>query len=215
MCFFATDFIINNIFLKISLRGLLETLDRKLINAVSNPLFGDSLTSKTINTPKIFVLCIGMILMLVPAVSAGQGQAVYSGKDVKNPTDAVTYSIVPAGESSPSTGDPRVPLLTTGTLKQGVSYASYLNIGSGIHWLETDLNWGVTSNSLSITIYNPSNNNLGTYSDSSDGKLDGRIHMSIYPSSGYLAQGRWTFTVKGVKVSGTTGQKYTLNFYTH
>jgi hypothetical protein len=173
------------------------------------------MTSKTINTPKLLVLFIAILFTLVPAVTATPEHAVYSAKDVNKPTDKTSYSIVPAAEeSSPNTGNPRVSSQTVGTAYKGKSYNSYINIGP-VNWLEVDLKWGVASNSLSLTIYNPSGSNLGTYYDSSDGKIDGRIHIAIYPSSRYLDQGRWTFTTKGVTVSGTKGQSYTLYFYTH
>lgn len=98
---------------------------------------------------------------------------------------------------------------------QGQTRYYYITIGSGVNRLEVVLNWGVVTNSLALTIYDPSRTNWGTYHDNSDGIVDGKIHLSIYPKSGetYVKQGQWTFPVKGESVSGT--QSFTITFITH
>ncbi len=82
-----------------------------------------------------------------------------------------------------------------------------------MNFLEVDLNWGDTSDSLTLTIYTPSGSKLGTYRDSSDGSTNGRIHLNIDPSQGYVQQGTWKFNVYGESVSGT--EDYTFNVYQH
>lgn len=159
------------------------------------------------------MLCIGILLAVVPAVSAGQGHDLYTGKNVNKDTTEISYIILPAEESSPIDSSPVTNSQSSTTLRQGQVYYSKLNINTVVKWLEVDLYWGVTANSLSLNVKNPKGVNLGTYKDSADGKTDGRIHISIYPSTGYVEKGTWVFTVKGDSVSGT--QNYRLIFYTH
>ena len=89
-----------------------------------------------------------------------------------------------------------------------------MSVGSGVNYLEVDLNWGDTGDSLTLKIYNPSGTQVGgTYRDSSDGSVNGRIHLNITPSSGYVQQGSWKFKVYGESVSGS--ESYTFNVYQH
>ena len=170
--------------------------------------------SKIINTPKIFVLCIGIILAVVPAVSASQGHAAKSGTELNKADAGISYNILPAEESSISTVDPRISSLSTLYIKKGeTTYISSPSFGSTVKWLEVDLKWGNTGSSLELTIYSPLGSNLGTYYDKSDGRLDGRTHLYIYPNTVYIEPGKWKFKVYGASVSGT--QSYTLNCYTH
>lgn len=101
------------------------------------------------------------------------------------------------------------------TISNGQTRYYSLNIGPGVTCIEVSLNWGVKTNSLSLTINNPARNNLGTYFDNIDGVIDGKVHVYVYPNAGesYMAQGKWAFTVKGESVSGT--QNFTITFYTH
>jgi hypothetical protein len=172
------------------------------------------LTSKIINTPKIFVLCIGIVLAVVPAVSASQGNTVKSGTELNKAASGINYNVLPAEETAISTDNPRISSLSTLYIKKGgTTYISSPNLGSAVNWLEVDLKWGNTGNSLDLTIYSPSGSCLGTYYDKSDGRLDGRTHLYIYPSTRYIKPGKWKFKVYGASVSGT--QSYTLNCYTH
>ncbi|MDI9395252.1 MAG: hypothetical protein QM426_07475 [Euryarchaeota archaeon] len=88
-----------------------------------------------------------------------------------------------------------------------------VNVGSGVNYLEVDLNWEDTSDSLTLSVYTPSGNKIGTYRDSSDGSTNGRIHLIIDPSQGYVQQGTWKFKVYGESVSGT--EDYTFSFAMH
>ena len=82
-----------------------------------------------------------------------------------------------------------------------------------MNYLEVDLNWGDTSDSLTLSIYTPSGSNLGTYRDNYDESVNGMIRLNIDPSQGYVQQGTWSFKVYGESVSGT--QSYTFNVYQH
>ena len=103
--------------------------------------------------------------------------------------------------------------MSTQYISQGQTINHYVSVGSGISWLEVDLNWGDTSDSLALTVYSLSGTNLGTYHDNSDGSVNGRIHIGIYPSQGYIEQGIWRFKVYGESVSGT--QSYAFHVYGH
>lgn len=115
----------------------------------------------------------------------------------------------------PSKGDaPPVPVIDIyDSITQGQTKTYYTDVGTGVNWLEVDLNWGDKTDSLSLTIYKPSGSSIGTYYDSSDGIIDGRIHIDIVPSQGYVESGRWRFEVYGVSVVGT--EDYTFNVYQH
>ncbi|MDW7727684.1 MAG: hypothetical protein SCH70_11355, partial [Candidatus Methanoperedens sp.] len=89
----------------------------------------------------------------------------------------------------------------------------YTDVGSGVNWLEVDLNWGNKANSLSLTIYKPGGSSIGTYYDSSDGVIDGRIHIDIVPGQGYVEAGQWKYEAYGVSVVGT--EDYNFNVAQH
>lgn len=153
------------------------------------------------------------MFFLVLSVSTGYGQVYKDKLDIGTKPER-SYTVSPAGESAINTDDSRIYSQATYKIEKGATkYHSSPNLGSGIHWLEVDLRWGVSSNSLALVIYSPSNNILGTYHDNSDGKIDGRIHLSIYPSTGYIEPGKWKFKIDGESISGT--QSYTFNLYGH
>ena len=136
----------------------------------------------------------------------------------KKKHNAEEYKVEPCTDSAPNTdvnnlAPQKARAKAIYSISNGQTRYYYLNVGSGVHWLEVDLNWGNTANTLSLNILNPSRANLGTYFDNADGKIDGRTHLSIYPNGEYVAQGKWVFKVKGDSVSGT--QHYTIMFYTH
>ena len=114
----------------------------------------------------------------------------------------------------PSSGEtPPVSILIYDSITQGQTKTYYTNVGSAVNWLEVDLNWGDKTDSLSLTIYTPSGSSIGTYYDSSDGVIDGRIHIDIVPSQGYVESGQWKYEVYGVSVVGT--EDYNFNVYQH
>jgi hypothetical protein len=53
-------------------------------------------------------------------------------------------------------------------------------VGSGVNYLEVDLDWGDPTDSLSLTMYTPGGSNLGTYYDCGGG----RIHLDRVPNEG-------------------------------
>ena len=114
----------------------------------------------------------------------------------------------------PSSGEtPPVSIQISDSITQSQTKTYYTNVGTGVNWLEVDLNWGNKANSLSLTIYKPSGSSIGTYYDSSDGVIDGRIHIDVVPGQGYVEAGQWMYKVYGVSVTGT--EDYTFNVYQH
>jgi len=114
----------------------------------------------------------------------------------------------------PSTGEtPPVSILVYDSITQGQTKTYYTDVGTGVRWLEVDLNWGDRTDSLSLTIYTPSGSNLGTFYDIDDGIIDGRIHLDIVPNQDYVEPGLWKYKVYGVYVIGT--EDYTFNVYQH
>lgn len=105
------------------------------------------------------------------------------------------------------------PLTVTDSVKQGETKRHQFYVGSGVRWLEVNLDWTSPSDSLTLTIYTPSWVKIGTYHDIDDGVLDGKIHIDIVPNSGYVEPGVWTFDVYGERVA--TQRTYNLNVYQH
>lgn len=153
-------------------------------------------------------------MLFVPAASAEEEHTLNSADqdNLVSTNNKVDYIISPSEDSS-DTENP-VSILSTQSITQGQTINHYVSVGSGVNYLEVDLNWGDTSDSLTLKIYNPSGTQVGgTYRDSSDGSVNGRIHLNIDPSQGYVQQGSWKFKVYGETVSGT--QSYTFNVYQH
>lgn len=159
------------------------------------------------------ILCIIIGLMAVPAASAEESYAENSDTKVTLDSAGNDYVVSPSTENSSDTENSISLLRLTQYITQGQTITHNVNVGSGVNYLEVDLNWGDTSDSLTLSIYTPSGSNLGTYRDSSDGSVNGRIHLNIDPSQGYVEQGTWKFKVYGESVSGT--QSYTLGVALH
>ncbi|WP_292345593.1 MULTISPECIES: hypothetical protein [unclassified Methanoregula] len=98
--------------------------------------------------------------------------------------------------------------MSTGTIGQGqtVYYSKY--VSSGTMAIYPDLNWGDTSDSLTLTISAP-DATLGPYNDASDGVINGRIYLSVSKPSG-LTPGSWSFRVYGEHVTGVQGFSFNV-----
>lgn len=174
----------------------------------SYPLLGD-----TMKTWKVCVLCIITGLLAVPAVSAKEECAVNSGTEDALASTVKDYIVSPWTENFLSTENSVSSLRSTQYISQGQTITHNVNVGSGVDYLEVDLNWGDTSDSLTLSIYTPSGSKIGTYRDNYDGSVNGRIRLNIDPSQGYVVQGTWIFKVYGESVSGT--EDYTFNVAQH
>ncbi|AKB81826.1 hypothetical protein MSBR3_1248 [Methanosarcina barkeri 3] len=161
---------------------------------------------------KMLILCFIIGLIAVPTVSAEKGYAENSKNKVVLDSADKDYIVSSWIENSSGTEN-LLSILLTQSISQGQTITNNVNVGSGVNYLEVDLNWGDTSDSLTLSVYTPSGSKLGTYSDNSDGSVNGRIRINIDPSQGYVQQGTWKFKVYGESISGT--QSYTFNVYQH
>ena len=85
-------------------------------------------------------------------------------------------------------------ILISNSIREGQTMYYYSDVESGANYLEVDLDWGDSTDSLSLTIYAPDGSNTRTYYDADDETVDGRIHLDIVPNQGgYLEPGRWRF----------------------
>ena len=128
-----------------------------------------------------------------------------SGVSAQDVDNSAGYSVTPAG----SMHLPRVlsPMIA-GSITQGQSnWYSYV-VPSGKTSITTDLNWGDTSDSLSLTIFAP-DGTLGPYYDSADGVTNGRINLAISRPTG-LAPGTWNFKVYGYQVTGSQSYNFVI-----
>ncbi|MDI9395282.1 MAG: hypothetical protein QM426_07630 [Euryarchaeota archaeon] len=160
---------------------------------------------------KMLILCIITGLIAVPAVSAEKEYSENSKSKVVLYSADKNYIVSPWTENSFDTENSVYSLRSTQYITQGQTINHNVNVGSGVSYLEVDLNWGDTSDSLTLSIYTPTGSKVGTYRDSSDGSTNGRICFKIYSSQGYVQQGTWKFKVYGESVSGT--EDYTFNVY--
>ncbi|WMW23213.1 peptidase domain-containing protein [Methanolobus mangrovi] len=108
------------------------------------------------------------------------------------------YKIVPAKSDDGSIGVRTVSDIIT----QGETNWHSFVISSYYTSIEVDLNWGDTSDSLKLYIYDPSYNCLGYFYDSADGSINGRIHLNVIDNDG-IERGTWRYRVYGYSVSGT------------
>lgn len=164
-------------------------------------------------TWKVFVLCIFIGLIATPAVLAEEEYAVNSVTEDTLASAERDYIVSPWIEHSPDIENSVSSLRSTQYITQGQTINHYVGVGSGVNYLEVDLNWGDTSDSLTLSISTPSGSKLGPYRDNYDGSVNGRIRLNIDPSQGYVEQGTWQFKVYGESVSGT--EDYTFNAAFH
>lgn len=117
------------------------------------------------------------------------------------------YTVLPSIGNATS----EVTIAVTGSVVQGQTDRQQFYVGNGVRWLEVNLNWTDSSDSLALTIYTPKWVKIGTYHDIDDGAIDGKIHIGIIPDSGFVESGVWTFDVYGERVA--TQRRYELNVY--
>ena len=141
------------------------------------------------------LLCIVGLALSIPAVSAKiveekDGYVVSTADDIKKEDQiSRTLSVI---SSSISQG-------------QLLSYSRYINPGTTS--IISDLNWGDTADSLTLTLVAP-DTTLGPYYDGSDGQINGRIYLRISKSSG-VTPGTWWNRIYGYQVLGS--EDFTLS----
>jgi hypothetical protein len=103
----------------------------------------------------------------------------------------------------------RMAMFSSGAITQGETDWFTTSVASGKTRFYADLNWGDTSDSITLTLF-PPGSVLGPYYDSSDGIIDGRINIRITKSPA-LTPGTWYSGIYGASVSGS--QSYTYSGY--
>lgn len=154
-----------------------------------------------------------MGLMAVTSVSAEEEYVVNSSIGDTLASAEIDYIVSPWTENSFGIENCISSTRSTQYIRQGQTITHNVNVGSGVNYLEVDLNWGDRSDSLTLSVYTPSGSKLGTYRDDYDGSVNGRIRLNIDPSQGYVEQGTWKFKVYGESVSGS--KSYTFNAALH
>lgn len=144
-------------------------------------------------------IAIGLVVFLLCISVASAGASETDEEFPLISTADLGYKIVPA--KSTDGGDVGIRTVYS-TITQGETNWHYVTISSYYTSLNVDLNWGDTSDSLKLYIYDPSNHCLGSFYDSSDGRIDGRINLYITNNNG-IEQGTWTYRVYGYSVTGT------------
>lgn len=140
--------------------------------------------------------------------------SVNSDKEVNSTSTKKEYIVEPWTDNTLSTCvNNLIPTKSIQSIVKGQTIVHSVKVDSGAKSLEVDLNWGDKYDALRLSSYTPSASNLGTYRDNSDGNVNGRIHISISPSNGYMQQGTWKFKIYGEIVSGK--EDYTFNVYKH
>lgn len=156
-----------------------------------------TLSCDTMKVHWIVLLVLIGAALFAPAVSAQIGKE----KD--------RYIVSPAYDVGKANQFARVSALASNTISQGQLHTYSRSVSSGTTSIVYDLNWGDTSDSLSLGIVAP-DATLGPYYDNIDGQTDGRIFISVSRSSG-LAPGTWSSGVYGYQVTGS--EDYTFTSY--
>jgi hypothetical protein len=102
---------------------------------------------------------------------------------------------------------PDVSALSSSTISQGQTISYSTAVPSGKTAFVSNLYWGVSSNSLSLTVNAP-DSQLGPYYDAADGVVDGRINLR-FSKSGGIASGTWKSYIYGYNVNGAQSFTYT------
>jgi hypothetical protein len=106
------------------------------------------------------------------------------------------YTVVPAKS------DETTLRWVTDTITQGEINWHYKSVSSYTTSLHIDLNWGDSSDSLRLKVYNPDDELVRTFYDIADDVIDGRININIQSSEG-IDIGTWRYEVYGHHVTGT------------
>ena len=120
-------------------------------------------------------------MMFVPLVSA-KGDGEKSGSRPAADATYREYIVSPSTDNSLIAVNSVYSLLSATYIKSGQTVPYSVNVGPRVKYLEVDLNWGDKSDKVTLSITPPYSKLLGTYSDSSDGSVNGRIHLNIYPT---------------------------------
>lgn len=115
------------------------------------------------------------------------------------------YIVVPLDEYSTPKAAP-----ITGTIRQGETCVYTYSVPSGKSKLEVHFEWtSGTANDLSLKIYTPADQALGSYYDEFDGQNDNKIPVILKRDP--IQRGTWTFEITGNNVNGSEAFSLTIN----
>jgi len=113
---------------------------------------------------------------------------------------------------APGTDNLRLPVISpmsSSSISQGQTQWYSTAVPARKTSFFADLNWGASSDSLSLTIYAP-DATFGPYYDAADGRTDGRINLRISKTGG-IATGTWWSAVYGSRVNGVRSYTYSAS----
>jgi hypothetical protein len=165
----------------------------------------------------IFVMLIAIAIIVTASASAvsanditntgSNGWVVNHGNS--GATSSMRFSSVGQSSSSMNT------LITSDAFSSGPNYiiqgqTTYFYAYSPSQpGFTVDLNWGNSANSLQLTVITADGYVLGPYSDSADGRIDGRICLYFSKGAGtMIPAGNYYTKVYGYQVTGS--QSYTI-----
>ncbi|MCZ9313474.1 MAG: hypothetical protein O0X93_06770 [Methanocorpusculum sp.] len=145
---------------------------------------------------KMYVIC-AVILLALCALPAGAAEF---------PESEEKYIVVALDDYNST---PKAAPIT-GTIQQGETCVYTYQVPAGKSKLEVHLEWTAgTANDLSLKIYTPADQALGSYYDGFDGQDDNKVRIGIIKNP--LQNGEWTFEISGSQVSGTESFSLTIN----
>ncbi|WP_406657208.1 peptidase domain-containing protein [Methanolobus sp. ZRKC2] len=144
------------------------------------------------------IITIGLIVFLLCISIASASASEINDEKTLISAEDLGYTIVPGKADDAAIGTRAV----TTTITQGETNWHSKPVTSFTQSLKVDLNWGDSSDSLKLYVYDPSGNLVGTFYDSFDGTINGRTLVYINNDNG-IEQGTWRFRVYGLSVSGT------------
>ncbi len=155
----------------------------------------------------LLILTLLLVFISVPVSVVNADNA---NSNIQNTGLAVAF-----GNNYSNSGMLKIPGTTTpmtsiqNYISQGQTQWASGDINGYCPSFNVDLDWGTTSNSLSLTIYMPNGYVLGPYYDNCDGKLDGNIPVTISQSGG-VPDGTYYFKIYGSQVTGSQWYQFNL-----
>jgi hypothetical protein len=154
----------------------------------------------------------GIILVLLVAVAilvTASASAASANKTTVPSTDGwIVTPLNPSASSMVSTSALSAMATNVYYITQGQNNWKSFYVPSGSTGVTIDLNWGNSANSLQLTMYASDGSVAGPFYDSADGRIDGRICISLSRNDEIIPSGTYYDKTYGYKVSGT--EDYTI-----
>ncbi|MCZ0860626.1 hypothetical protein O0S10_05190 [Methanocorpusculum sp. MG] len=145
---------------------------------------------------KMYVIC-AVILLALCALPAGAAEF---------PESEEKYIVVALDDYNST---PKAAPIT-GTIQQGETCVYTYQVPAGKSKLEVHLEWTAgTANDLSLKIYTPADQAIGSYYDGFDGQDDNKIPVILKRDP--IQTGSWTFEIVADNVNGSESFSLTIN----